>query len=290
MRCQFYDPIWPNLRLNLRNMDKATCTECNDIVEGRKRCKNCKKNKYYQSKGVQVNTYCKSCCILTPTKSNGECRRCLHLAGLKECSVCHEIAVAALDFKERQGICRRCRHPLAHLTKKEQVRHAIYMKKYGLGYGEYMAMGHDQGWLCKICKRDKPLVVDHDHENGQIRGLLCGTCNTGLGMFQDCQKRLEAAGKYLTVQRELVVEEPKTRADAATEHQLKVALVKLEATKEELASTKTELHALKQAYRRIDPHLMRAIVTGAIRAVEHRLSPEKRVVAVKWLREVLQKI
>lgn len=50
---------------------------------------------------------------------------------------------------------------------------------------------------CTICSEQIGLVVDHDHSTGLIRGLLCTNCNTGLGMFKDNIKILEAAIKYL---------------------------------------------------------------------------------------------
>ena len=56
----------------------------------------------------------------------------------------------------------------------------------------------DQSGRCAICgKQPKQLVVDHDHEDRTLRGLLCATCNSGLGMFRDSAVNLLAAVAYL---------------------------------------------------------------------------------------------
>jgi hypothetical protein len=56
-----------------------------------------------------------------------------------------------------------------------------------------------QQGCCAICG-DAPekLVIDHCHRKGSVRKLLCGGCNTGLGMFQDDPERLSKAIQYLT--------------------------------------------------------------------------------------------
>lgn len=60
-------------------------------------------------------------------------------------------------------------------------------------------MAENQDWACKICGRipEGKLHVDHCHTSGNIRGLLCGGCNVGLGHFNDDLERLAAAIEYL---------------------------------------------------------------------------------------------
>ena len=78
--------------------------------------------------------------------------------------------------------------------------------KYGLSLDEIEDLLRSQGNLCAICKkhiefsaqdkRDKP-HVDHDHKTGKVRGILCLTCNTGIGMLGDSVELLDAAKLYL---------------------------------------------------------------------------------------------
>jgi hypothetical protein len=50
---------------------------------------------------------------------------------------------------------------------------------------------------CVICGNEESLVVDHDHQSGAIRGMLCNHCNRGLGHFRDDPMLLEFAAQYL---------------------------------------------------------------------------------------------
>lgn len=64
---------------------------------------------------------------------------------------------------------------------------------------EFHAMEEAQGGCCKICKQAKPLVIDHCHSEGHVRGLLCMQCNSGLGMFRDNIAYLSEAIGYLSI-------------------------------------------------------------------------------------------
>jgi predicted nucleic acid-binding Zn ribbon protein len=81
-----------------------------------------------------------------------------------------------------------------------------YMRQYlyGLTPEHYDEMMTTQGNACAICrstewpgKHPGTPHVDHDHTTGEVRGLLCGPCNTGLGQFGDDPARLRAAIEYL---------------------------------------------------------------------------------------------
>lgn len=79
-----------------------------------------------------------------------------------------------------------------------------YMREYlyGLTPDQFATMLADQEGRCAICRADSPggkggWHVDHDHQTGTVRGLLCHGCNLGLGNFVDDPGRLRAAADYL---------------------------------------------------------------------------------------------
>lgn len=88
------------------------------------------------------------------------------------------------------------------------------LKKFGMSAAEYKDMLSAQGGRCAICGTDKPggrgrFCVDHDHEAESagamvVRGLLCSSCNRGIGFFFDRQESLLAAAAYLAKAREAV--------------------------------------------------------------------------------------
>lgn len=72
---------------------------------------------------------------------------------------------------------------------------------YGITPEQYAALLAAQDGLCAICRTDawpgKGPHVDHAHDTGRVRGILCGGCNNGLGRFADDPARLRAAAEYL---------------------------------------------------------------------------------------------
>ena len=85
--------------------------------------------------------------------------------------------------------------------RDKRARRVIQVEStYGLSESEYMSLIKNQNNLCAICgKRDenKVLCVDHDHKTGEVRGLLCGNCNIGLGNLKDNIQILQSAIAYL---------------------------------------------------------------------------------------------
>jgi len=87
----------------------------------------------------------------------------------------------------------------ADLKKKNRMKHLKHV--YNITLAEYDQMLEAQSGVCKICgginADGRRLTVDHDHETGKIRGLLCSQCNAGLGFFKDNYFLLAVATKYL---------------------------------------------------------------------------------------------
>lgn len=82
------------------------------------------------------------------------------------------------------------------------VRHRRLMSEYGISLDDYNALLVAQGGRCAVCclpERDakRCLAVDHDHETGVVRGLLCRRCNTALGLLGESIDRVGRLQSYL---------------------------------------------------------------------------------------------
>ena len=96
---------------------------------------------------------------------------------------------------------RRLREENPEKTKEMYRRHNL-KHFFGITPEDYDKMLEKQRSLCAICERHvsnfkKRLAVDHCHHTGKIRGLLCASCNSGLGKLQDDVDYLESAILYL---------------------------------------------------------------------------------------------
>ncbi len=87
-----------------------------------------------------------------------------------------------------------------HPEQRELNKIAQFKRRYSMTYADYYRMLEEQGGGCAICgyvPRKRRLSVDHDHKTGQIRGLLCVSCNRGLPWFADSPENLAQASEYL---------------------------------------------------------------------------------------------
>lgn len=157
---------------------------------------------------------------------------------MKRCSRCGE-ANAAAQYRKGCRQCRRCRnaasrawnhaHPgyqrnweKAHPARNRAAQRARRiaqsgrikiidrendLKKYGLTIASFSSILASQNGGCAACGgpangKGQTFHVDHDHNSGEIRGLLCHSCNTALGLMKDNVGRLQCLISYLTQKRE----------------------------------------------------------------------------------------
>jgi hypothetical protein len=105
-------------------------------------------------------------------------------------------------FKQCKG-CFRASHAAYAKSDagKTSNRRRQLTKLYGITLEQYDALHEAQQGKCKICQNEcgsgRRLAVDHCHETGRVRGLLCVLCNTGIGKFRDNPALLAAAIEYL---------------------------------------------------------------------------------------------
>ena len=132
-----------------------------------------------------------------------------------KCKVAQPLTNFHKDSSKADGLnwwCKTCAKsarqarestPVGRQKKAEAIRAWKLNNLYGISVEEYNAMLEEQGGLCYICKTaptDKMLSVDHCHETGAVRKLLCNDCNLMLGNAHDNPEVLIAAASYLIEQ------------------------------------------------------------------------------------------
>jgi Recombination endonuclease VII len=99
----------------------------------------------------------------------------------------------------RSSYCLLC-HNIRGKESKDKVggsRTYHLKRRYGITAEEADAMLDAQSGLCAICRIAPAAHVDHDHETGAVRALLCFNCNGGLGQFKDDPDVLRLAADYV---------------------------------------------------------------------------------------------
>lgn len=129
------------------------------------------------------------------------------------CTSCGEYKTA-----ENFGRCRddKAKYGITVMGKCKPCGRAIKIpgeikRRYGITIEEYWDMHEAQSGGCAICGSETsqnkrasnflPLFIDHCHETGQVRGLLCSKCNHALGLMNDNPDLLEQAAQYLLLSR-----------------------------------------------------------------------------------------
>lgn len=158
-------------------------------------------------------------------------------AGKKRCAACKEDRPFPLDYYAKRSaqptrrdrydsICKTCRNKRASAYQKNnqhkvlawraarkdrgvtlRYRKDCSYKKFNASATAYDLQFLAQHGKCAICLRspgegERRFAFDHDHDNGVVRGVLCSTCNSGLGLFYDNPELLLGALQYLAYWRQ----------------------------------------------------------------------------------------
>lgn len=87
----------------------------------------------------------------------------------------------------------------ANPERVKEIQRARNLRRYGLTIEQYEDMCERQDWRCLICESDEQdLYVDHDHDTNTVRGLICNSCNRGIGLLKDNPAVLERAAQYVS--------------------------------------------------------------------------------------------
>jgi len=120
-----------------------------------------------------------------------------------KCQITKEFTEFGAHKAGKNGLrseCKQCRKSRPYDRKVQLNR---YLKSaYNITLEDYDAMLAEQNGVCFLCGTDNPgkygrFSVDHNHETGEVRGLLCNQCNVGLGALQDSPSLLLKAAQYL---------------------------------------------------------------------------------------------
>lgn len=112
---------------------------------------------------------------------------------------CKECFLEDGAFRDKQNPERRKEYKRRYNRKhREELRYKRIFKVYGMPRDEWERRKRDQNNCCKLCNSsERPLVVDHCHISGKVRGLICNRCNRALGLFGDNVEGVQNALKYL---------------------------------------------------------------------------------------------
>jgi transcription elongation factor Elf1 len=127
--------------------------------------------------------------------------------GKKECTRCGDTLSLDFFYQKPSGRykseCMNCKRDIDreyYLRNKGKAKDDFLQKTYGVTTKDVERMRVEQDYECATCGEEESgrgLFVDHDHETGEVRGLLCQNCNTALGMAKDNVETLKNMIRYL---------------------------------------------------------------------------------------------
>jgi len=103
--------------------------------------------------------------------------------------------------RKREGLSSKSeikKEKIKGLDRKQLKKNSTLKYNYGITLEDYNILLKNQESKCLICKDVyNNLVVDHDHKTGEVRGLLCYACNSGIGLLKENKNILLSAIEHL---------------------------------------------------------------------------------------------
>jgi hypothetical protein len=209
----------PAARPKHNGSDEETAMSVSDLTT--KQCRKCHQVKPLDSFSPKKTmrdgrrSWCKTCAserekqVIPPTEfpTSKQCRTCGETKPIERFNKRYRTKDG------RVGACKDCTNayqrehnqiPKVRAKIRKKYRAIYIMQRYGMTLEEYEILLVSQGGVCAICGSEssgrdsaKHLDVDHDHDTGRVRGLLCHHCNVGMGHFKDDVNLMKAAIQYL---------------------------------------------------------------------------------------------
>lgn len=119
---------------------------------------------------------------------------------------CRDCAKASDKKSREKNRHRRNSHKREHYRQNSSRWRKNKIRSYGISVEDYNRMLHEQSGCCAACGNPETrvrsgqliaLAIDHCHESGRVRGLLCGACNTSLGLLRDDPERIRRLADYI---------------------------------------------------------------------------------------------
>lgn len=159
-------------------------------------CKLCQRKRslaHFDGAGIGVSTVCIDCEKTLPPVP----------AGMRRCAICLQ------PHPTKHSYCKQCRKEYVNSRYNEEVRRDQNLwSNYRISLEDYNLMLFQQGGVCAICKqpetvidpytkKPKALGVDHNHQTGENRELLCHACNQLVGWIEKDREKTKKVLKYL---------------------------------------------------------------------------------------------
>lgn len=134
------------------------------------------------------------------------CKRCRNKLPIDNFSLYEKLSTTGKPYVYRQTLCKVCireyNQEQRNNTSPKRRREISILYNYGLQPEDYRRLMEEQRNGCAVCGashnrgqklvEEYPLVVDHDHNTGIVRGLLCDWCNRGLHAIEETEWRKKA--------------------------------------------------------------------------------------------------